>query len=265
MFIVVKPVSGNLSKMYENYPIDFSIKFGDIEYPCHKFAVSISSSFVFNETKKNIELSSLSFRKYSFKSTNKIMKYLYGSDLVINLDNVQEFHQLAIDLEISRLIEDCILLKQGSQTINRYCSSNISPQRATIIAKSFHLFKSNKEFLSLSPSNMKIILQQPAISIESEYELVMFLNSYMEFNRWSDPEVFRFVRSELFTEREAKIIWDELRIRPRELIVLAKRRLLWSDDDEANQKNGLLKLGIRICPFNSMREQLCELLENDNI
>lgn len=162
---------------------DFNIVSADRKYPVLKVNASLLCSSIRKSLETDINATSYKIKDFSDDICKLISEYLYGKTINITPTNFKKLLDIAFELGITPLVEDCMYLYLAATKINTCLKAILTkPMDSlyTFVATFFSLGKDLPHFIDLKPGIIEKIISQPVLGLHSGSELIDWLIKYQE-------------------------------------------------------------------------------------
>ena len=131
------------------------------------------------------------FSDCSDATIKSIIDYIYGTQIQINRQNVDELFKISIEMGIIEIIESCDLFKKANEKIqtamDRLLQEKVDNSLLDFVSRFFHIFTLYQQFLTIKPKLLDSILSRNFLGIYSEYSLFEFLIKYNQQQKIINP------------------------------------------------------------------------------
>ena len=203
----------NSRKVDPNLKNNTELVFGKKSYPI-SFTVAERSCAKITQPRKSFE-----FSECSETIAKSVIDFLYGQEIQINEQNVEELLNISIQMGIIEIIESCDMLKKALNKINtaldRLINNQIDNSLLDYVSRFFHIFTLYDKFLSISPKLLEAILSRKFLGIHSESDLFKFLMKYQQRIKKNNPNdtdsnrLFQRINYQGFTSSERSDLFDK--------------------------------------------------------
>ncbi|XP_060129994.1 kelch-like protein 35 [Zootoca vivipara] len=168
---------------------DVVLATGGQEFPCHRAALSASIPYfraLFAGGAKEARQGTVHLREVSAPSMSLVLDYIYGGDLLIQEDNVEDLLELSSFLQIPRLKDACVAFLEGQlhprnclgimKVANSFSIPSLTERSKRCLLEGFVEVSRHKEFLELGVKELASCLSSERLAVPKEewvFEAVM--------------------------------------------------------------------------------------------
>ncbi|OHT13398.1 hypothetical protein TRFO_16499 [Tritrichomonas foetus] len=238
--IEIKSPTESAFPIVQNDKPDFNLIFGHYLVKTSKFLISILSPKIkacIEEGKDSIIFENIKVNKTILQN---FRNFINGNPLIIEEINYESLLLIALELEISLLLEKTFFFTEVIDIRNLLFSDNCQiPANVTadILASVFDLFMPFHPLLEKPPFFIKLILSSEKFVTSSEDTLCKWVMSYFRIHK-DEPDsllLFNYIKAENLSEEFAKNIIQDIDIHA--CMILMNRRLTFDPNDVTNENN----------------------------